>query len=146
MLTLAVALAVFLARNGASKDELREKIADRFGYNLHRTVDSIRPGYGFEISCARSVPEALVAFLDSHDFEDAVRNAISLGGDADTQACISAAVAEAFYGGVPAPILDWVMGRLDDFLLGIARDFYARFAPKTTTSQALARAVAARGI
>ena len=100
----AAALAVFLARTGHGKEAVREQISRRFGYDLDRTVDEIRPSYGFRISCQETVPEAIVAFLDSVSYEDAVRSAVSLGGDSDTLACITGAVAEAFYGGVPEPI------------------------------------------
>lgn len=112
----AIALAVYLARKGADKATLRRKISDRFGYDLKRTVDEIRPGYGFDVSCQGSVPEAILAFLDSVDFEDAVRNAVSLGGDSDTLACMAGAIAEAFYGDVPVFIRREVDGRLPEDL------------------------------
>ncbi|MFW6293651.1 MAG: ADP-ribosylglycohydrolase family protein, partial [Spirochaetota bacterium] len=140
----SVALAVFLARHGASREELRLEIAHQFGYDLDRTVDEIRPGYAFEISCQRSVPESIIAFLDSTDFEDAIRNAISLGGDADTQACIAGAVAEAFYGGVPESMLAWVLPRLDSSQLRIAREFAGRFMTETRVAQIMDRLVGDR--
>lgn len=96
----AVAAAVFLARGGKSKDEIRDYIAGEFGYDLNRPLEAIRPEYTFDSSCQGSVPEAIIAFLESEDFEDALCNAISLGGDSDTQACIAGAIAEAFYGPV----------------------------------------------
>lgn len=108
----AVAAAVFLARSGASKDEIRSMIQTRFGYGLNRTLDEIRPGYGFDPTCQGSVPEALTAFLESESFEDALRKAVSLGGDSDTQACIAGAVAEAFYGGVPFDLAESVRALL----------------------------------
>jgi ADP-ribosylglycohydrolase len=108
----ATALAVFLARSGASKDEIRESLTQRFGYNLHRTVDQIRPDYQWDVSCQRSVPEAIVAFLDSCDVEDAIRLAVSLGGDADTQAAIAGGIAEAFYRRLPETIVGAVRERL----------------------------------
>jgi ADP-ribosylglycohydrolase len=95
---------VFLARTGASKEQIRREIATRVGYDLDRTVDAIRPAYTFDVAAERSVPEALICFLDAPDFEGAVRNAISLGGDADTMACIAGAIAEAHWGEVPEPI------------------------------------------
>lgn len=101
----ATALATFLARTGHGKELIRERIEGDFGYDLHRTVDDIRPAYEFEISCQETVPQALVAFLDSCSFEDAIRNAISLGGDADTLGCITGGIAEGFYGGVPEAVL-----------------------------------------
>lgn len=96
----SVASAVFLARTGKSKDEIKEYIEKEFGYDLSRNLDDIREGYTHKQSCQESVPEALIAFLESSDFEDAVANAVSLGGDSDTQGCIAGAVAEAFYGSV----------------------------------------------
>lgn len=94
----ATATAIFMARNRASKVEIRDYVATKFQYDLSRTIEQIRPEYGFEVSCQKSVPEAIIAFLDSNDYESAIRLAISLGGDADTQACIAGGIAEAFYG------------------------------------------------
>jgi ADP-ribosylglycohydrolase len=108
----ATALAVFMARSGASKNEIREDLARRFGYNLNRTVRQIRPDYQWDVSCQGSVPEAIVAFLDSADVEDAIRLAVSLGGDADTQAAIAGGIAEAFYRHVPEAIVGPVRERL----------------------------------
>ena len=108
----ATALGVFLARSGASKDEIRKDLTQRFGYKLDRTVDQIRPDYQWNVSCQGSVPEAIVAFLDSCDVENAIRLAVSLGGDADTQAAIAGGIAEAFYGGLPETIVDAVLERL----------------------------------
>ncbi|HSU14422.1 ADP-ribosylglycohydrolase family protein [Longimicrobium sp.] len=124
----AVALAVFMARGGAEKDEIRREISDRFGYDLARTVDEIRPDYGFHVSCMKSVPEALVVFLDSVDPEHAIRLAVSLGGDADTQAAIAGSVAEAFYrGGIPEPVRAPVLERLTPDLRAIVDAFETRF-------------------
>ncbi|MDD5475045.1 MAG: ADP-ribosylglycohydrolase family protein [Syntrophales bacterium] len=100
----ATALAVFSARTGRDKESMRVEIMERFGYNMNRTVEEIRPAYSFDISCQGTVPEAIIAFLDSESWEDAVRNAVSLGGDSDTLACIAGSIAEAFYGGVPGEI------------------------------------------
>ena len=97
----ATALAVYLARTGYGKEEIRRQISRRFDYDLERTVDDIRPTYSFDVSCQGTVPEAIIAFLDSSTYEDAVRNAISLGGDSDTLACITGGIAEAFYRGIP---------------------------------------------
>ncbi len=97
----ATALAVFLARTGTGKEQIRSRIAENFGYDMERTVDDIRPGYSFDVSCQGTVPEAIIAFLDSNSYEDALRNAISLGGDSDTLACITGGIAEAFYGDIP---------------------------------------------
>lgn len=101
----AAALAVRLARLKTDKEQIRSEIEDRFGYDLHRTVDSIRPGYAFDVSCQGTVPEAIIAFLDSTSFEDAIRNAVSLGGDSDTLACITGGIAEAYYGPLSQPLV-----------------------------------------
>jgi ADP-ribosylglycohydrolase len=119
----ATAAAVHLARIGATKREIRAEIAGRFGYRLDRTVAAIRPDYGFDVTCRGSVPEALIAFLDADDFEHAIRLAISLGGDADTQAAIAGGVAEAFFGGVPERIADEINAVLDPPLAGVVERF-----------------------
>lgn len=123
----AVAAAVFLARGGRDKAAIRRELAARFGYDLSRSLDDIRPGYRFDVSCQGSVPEALLCFLESGDYEDAVRKAVSLGGDADTMACIAGAVAEAFYGGVPQPIRGEALRRLDPPLGDVVAAFERRF-------------------
>ncbi len=123
----ATAAAVFLARSGEHKSAIREYVQSQFGYDLDRRLAVIRPGYGFDVSCQGSVPEAIIAFLESDSFEDAVRNAVSLGGDSDTQACIAGGVAEAFYGGVPEAIRSAVMDRLDSDLLSVVREFCQQF-------------------
>ncbi len=97
----AAALAVFMARTGFDKKAIRKKISALFAYDLNRTVDTIRPAYSFKVCCQRTVPEAIIAFLDSDSYEDTLRNAVSLGGDSDTLACIAGGIAEAFYGGIP---------------------------------------------
>jgi ADP-ribosylglycohydrolase len=94
----SVALAVFLARKSASKETIKSRIAQDFDYDLSRSIDEIQPHYSFDVSCQGSVPGAIIAFLESMDFESAVRNAIFLGGDADTRACIAEGIVEAFYG------------------------------------------------
>ena len=94
----SVAGAIFLARNGASKEEIKNYIESKYGYDLSRSLAEIQPDYSFNETCQGSVPEALVAFLESENFEDAIRKAIWLRGDADTQAAIAGSVAEAFYG------------------------------------------------
>jgi ADP-ribosylglycohydrolase len=112
----ATAVAIFLARRGESKSEIRGAIQDRFHYDLSGSVDAIRPAYSFNESCQGTVPQAIMAFLDSTDYENAIRLAISLGGDADTLACIAGGIAEAFYGGVPGNIAERAMATLDDEL------------------------------
>lgn len=123
----AVAGAVFLARTGKSKGDIRAFVIGEIGYTLPASLDEWRPNYRFDVSCQGSVPEAIQAFLEATDFEDAVRNAISLGGDADTQACIAGAIAEPFFGGVPPHIAGPVWESLDDRLRGFTEAFRARF-------------------
>jgi ADP-ribosylglycohydrolase len=123
----ATAAAVFLARIGSRKEEIREFVERTFGYDLGRPLDEIRPTFGFNVSCQGTVPPALRAFLESHDYEHAVRLAVSLGGDADTLACITGGVAQAYYGGVPAPIREQAIDRLDDRLRAVVEEFEARF-------------------
>lgn len=109
----ATAAAVLLARQGNSKADIKSYIEQTFGYDLGRSLAEIRPDYTFHVSCQKSVPESLIAFLESTGFEDALRNAISLGGDADTMAAIAGGIAEAFYGGVPEAIAIEALKRLD---------------------------------
>lgn len=97
----ATASAIFMARNGQDKSEIKGFIQSQFGYDLSRTIREIRPDYSFNESCQGSVPQSIIAFLESTDYETSVRNAVSLGGDADTMACIAGGIAEAYYGGVP---------------------------------------------
>jgi ADP-ribosylglycohydrolase len=111
----ATAACIFMARTGASKKEIREYIEAEYGYDLSRNLEDIRPGYSFDVSCQGTVPEAISAFLESVDFEDAIRNAISLGGDSDTLAAITGSIAEASYG-LPKEIEEMALSYLDDYL------------------------------
>ncbi|NLU32718.1 MAG: ADP-ribosylglycohydrolase family protein [Clostridiaceae bacterium] len=122
----ATAAAIFLARTGATREEIREYIEKQYGYDLSRTLDEIRPNYRFDESCQGTVPEAIIAFLESVSFEDAIRNAISLGGDSDTLAAITGSIAEAAYG-IPKDIKDKAMSILDDFLLNTCMRFLERY-------------------
>jgi ADP-ribosylglycohydrolase len=119
----AVASAIFLARNGKSKDDIKNFIVDKFGYDLDRTIEDIRPDYEFDVSCQGSVPEAIIAFLESTDFENAIRLAISIGGDSDTIACITGGIAEAFYGNFAGEINDNVLNILPVELIRIIEGF-----------------------
>ena len=101
----ATAAAIFMARNEASKEEIREYITKTFHYDLTKTCDDIRPTYTFDVSCQGTMPAALAAFFDSHDFESAIRLAVSLGGDSDTIACITGGIAEAYYWDIPKTII-----------------------------------------
>lgn len=123
----AAALGVFLARKGADKAEIKQQMETRFGYDLHLSVDEIRPDYKFNEICQDTVPQALCAFLDSDDFEDAIRKAVSLGGDADTLAAICGGIAEAYYGGVPERIAQEARKRILPELWRVIEDFNARF-------------------
>jgi ADP-ribosylglycohydrolase len=123
----AIAAAIFLARTGRGKNEIRELIKKRFSYNLNRTLDEIRPDYRFDETCQGSVPEAIIAFLESTDYEDAIRKAVSLGGDADTLACMAGGIAEAYYKKIPPNIVRRAKKILDKELLAIVNEFTGRF-------------------
>lgn len=124
----SVAAAIFLARTGSSKEDLKEYIEKTFGYNLNKSLDEYRRYPKHDSSCAGSVPQALVAFLKSDGYEDAVRKAVSVGGDSDTIACMAGGIAEAYYGGVPDEIRERVvLWMLDQELHGIAARFSEKF-------------------
>ncbi len=118
----ATASAIYLARTGHNKDEIREYITQEFGYDLSRTCDQIRPNYHHVENCQETVPEAITAFLEGSDFEDVIRTAVSLGGDCDTLTCIAGSIAEAFYG-VPEPLKDECRSRLPKDMLDILGRF-----------------------
>ncbi|ACL20297.1 ADP-ribosylglycohydrolase family protein [Desulfitobacterium hafniense] len=120
----ATAAAVFLAKHGETKSKLKETVEQEFGYNLNEPLAKIRKGYTFDVSCQGSVPQAIRAFLESENFEDAIRNAISIGGDSDTIACITGALAEAYYGHVPEEIKKQALTYLDDPLQALLNSFY----------------------
>ena len=112
----ATASAIYMARNESSKEEIKEYIEREFHYNLDRTLDEIRPGYHMDETCQRTVPEAIIAFLESKDFEDAIRNAVSLGGDTDTLGAITGSIAEAFYG-ISDVLIAECRSRIDEGLM-----------------------------
>ena len=118
----ATASAIFLARTGSSKEEIKEYIIREFGYDLSRTCDEIRPKYYHIESCQETVPEAVTAFLEGNDFEDVIRTAVSLGGDCDTLTCIAGGMAEAFYG-VPTDIAEEGRNRLPADMLAVIGRF-----------------------
>jgi ADP-ribosylglycohydrolase len=126
----AVAVAIRLALEGSGAEEIREVIESRFGYDLSQTPEAIRPHYIFDISCQGSVPQALVCALTARSFEEAVRLAVSLGGDADTQAAIAGSVAEPLFGGVPEPIASSVLGLLTPEMRAVYQRFQDRIAGK----------------
>ncbi|SLM30813.1 ADP-ribosylglycohydrolase (modular protein) [Desulfamplus magnetovallimortis] len=123
----ATALAVFLARMGKSKKEIKQVITERFQYNLDRTLDEIRPFYYFKATAPDSVPESIIAFLESESVVDAVRKAVSLGGDSDTMACIAGGIAHACYKDIPDDIVAEVKKRLPQEFLMIMEAFEQKF-------------------
>ena len=116
---------VYLARTGSTKAGIKYEITDRFGYDLERTVDAIRPKYSFDVSCQGSVPESKICFLESVSYEDTVRNAVSLGGDSDTMACVAGGIAEAFYGSVADKIRSQLSDTLPTDLINLIDRFVA---------------------
>lgn len=117
-----IASAIFLARTGSSKDEIRDYIIKEFGYDLSRTCDEIRTTYHHVESCQKTVPEAVTAFLEGIDFEDVIRTAVSLGGDCDTLTCIAGSIAEAFYG-VPEEMQAECRNRLSEDMIEVLDRF-----------------------
>lgn len=128
----ATAAAIFLARTGNTKEEIRDYIENTYGYDLHKTWEYWHPIYDWEDSCQGTVPQAIIAFLDSTDFEDAIRKAVSLGGDSDTLACIMGGIAEAFYKEIPKAIADRVQSRLPDEFIHILSSVREKTAYGTT--------------
>lgn len=108
----AVAAAIFMARNGSTKDEIKSFIEERFGYDLSRSYSDIQPTYHFHVSCQKSVPESIICFLESSDYEDAVRRSVSMGGDTDTMAAIAGSIATAYYDEIPEEIKNGCLERL----------------------------------
>lgn len=125
--TQAVACSVFLAHRGESKEYIRSFLEKEFRYNLSRSIADIRQNYVFDSRASYSVPTAITAFLESHDYESAIRNSVSLGGDADTEACIAGGIAEAFYKEIPKHIVDFCDRRIDYTLKKIVLEFEERF-------------------
>ena len=123
----AIALAVFLARKNYSKKSIAEEITKKFQYDLTRTLDSIRPTYRFQETCQGSVPQAIRAFLESTDYEDAIRNAVSLGGDSDTIACMTGGIAQAYYKDIPRFIEEKVWLLLDPELRAVVQEFCVKY-------------------
>ncbi|MGI9323230.1 MAG: ADP-ribosylglycohydrolase family protein [Pseudomonadales bacterium] len=119
----ATALAIHLAYTGSSKEAIKAEIVERFDYDLDRRLDDIRPGYRFDVACQGSVPESIISFLEASNYEDTIRNAISLGGDSDTQACIAGGIAQAFYKEIPSEIINKVRSLLPDNFLQVIDRF-----------------------
>jgi ADP-ribosyl-[dinitrogen reductase] hydrolase len=123
----ATAAAVYMARTGSSKAEIRQYIQNTFGYDLNRRIDDIRPIYKFNETCQETVPEAIIAFLESEDYESAIRLAISIGGDSDTVACITGGIAEAFYREIPEWIIDNALRLLPADVIKLIEGFSLKF-------------------
>lgn len=123
----AIAASVFLARSGEHKTKIQEYVEEHFGYNLHQTIDEIRPSYHFDETCQGSVPQAIIAFLESDCYEDAIRKAISLGGDSDTLGCMTGGIAQAYYKAIPGYIVRRVRELLNEDLLVVIDEFNQRF-------------------
>lgn len=118
----SVAACIYLARNGYSKEYIKAYIEQKYEYDLNRKLDDIRPYYYHVESCQETVPEAIIAFLEADSFEDTIRNAVSLGGDADTLTCIAGSIAEAFYG-VPQELKDECLKRIDPWMVDVLKQF-----------------------
>ncbi len=123
----AIASATYYARKDRDKDWIKARLETQFGYDLNMTLDSIRPSYSFDGTCQGSVPQALTAFFESTSYEDAIRNAVSLGGDADTLACMAGGIAEAYYEGVPNELAEKARRLLDPKLIDVIHRFRNRF-------------------
>ena len=123
----AVAVAVFLAKNSTKKDKIKKHIETVFRYDLGQSLKDLRITYKYSISCQETVPQAIIAFLESDDYEDAVRKVISIGGDSDTLACITGGIAEAYYKHIPKHIVDDVRGMLPPQLLRIVDMFNEKY-------------------
>ena len=118
----ATAAAIFMARTGSTKEEIKNYIVTTFGYDLSRTIDEIRPTYDHVETCQETVPEAITAFLEGEDFEDVIRTAVSLSGDCDTLTCIAGSIAEAFYG-VPDWLKTECINRIDPEMIEVLERF-----------------------
>jgi ADP-ribosylglycohydrolase len=123
----AVATAIFLAKNNKSRAEIKNYVETTFGYNLDETIDEIRPKYRFNETCQGSVPQAIRAFLESSDYENAIRLAISIGGDSDTIACMAGGIAAAFYKEIPEAIVTGVVARLPVEFIDLLNQFEEKF-------------------
>ena len=120
----ATASAIFMARNGSSKEEIKKYIENEFHYDLNRTLNEIRPSYHMDETCQKTVPEAIIAFLEARDFEDAIRNAVSLGGDTDTLGAITGSIAEAYFG-ISETLISECRNRINKDMRGVVDAFYS---------------------
>ena len=120
----ATASAIFMARNGSSKEEIKKYIENEFHYDLNRTLDEIRPSFHMDETCQKTVPEAIIAFLEAKDFEDAIRNAVSLGGDTDTLGAITGSIAEAYFG-ISETLISECRNRINKDMRDVVDAFYS---------------------
>ena len=123
----ATAAAIFMARTGRTKSDIRSYISETFGYNLDKSCDDIRPTYGFDGSCQGTVPESIIAFLDSKDYEDALRLCISLGGDADTMGAITGAIAGAYYNKMRYDLYEFGWEKLPNDMKDVIENFNTEY-------------------
>lgn len=123
----STALAILLARKGTSKKDIKAFIEDIFEYDMDEPLDSIRKWYKFDVSCQGTVPPAIRAFLESEDFEDSIRLAVSIGGDSDTLAAITGSISEAFYREIPKGIQAQALNLLDSDLLDVLKRFRSKY-------------------
>lgn len=123
----AIALAIYLARIGADKQTIKERIETTFDYDLNRTVEQIKPNYKFDVTCMGSVPEAIICFLESTDYESAIRKSIYLNGDSDTIAAMSGSIAEAYYKEIPKHLFDKMINLLTPDFLETVQEFYKKY-------------------
>ena len=138
----ATASAIFMARNGSSKEEIKKYIENEFHYDLNRTLDEIRPNFHMDETCQKTVPEAIIAFLEARDFEDAIRNAVSLGGDTDTLGAITGSIAEAYFG-IPEALISECRNRINKDMRDVVDAFYSfvRKDDSPNTNQMIEKAI-----
>lgn len=138
----STASAIFMARNGSSKEEIKKYIENEFHYDLNRTLDEIRPSFHMHETCQKTVPEAIIAFLEAKDFEDATRNAVSLGGDTDTLGAITGSIAEAYFG-IPEALRSECRNRINKDMRDVVDTFYSlvRKDDSPNTNQMIEKAI-----
>ena len=138
----ATASAIFMARNGSSKEEIKKYIENEFHYDLNRTLDEIRPSFHMDETCQKTVPEAIIAFLEARDFEDAIRNAVSLGGDTDTLGAITGSIAEAYFG-ISESLISECRNRINKDMRDVVDAFYSlvRKDDSPNTNQMIEKAI-----
>lgn len=138
----ATASAIFMARNGSSKEEIKKYIENEFHYDLNRTLDEIRPSFHMDETCQKTVPEAIIAFLEARDFEDAIRNAVSLGGDTDTLGAITGSIAEAYFG-ISETLISECRNRINKDMRDVVDAFYSlvRKDDSPNTNQMIGKAI-----